>query len=560
MYAKYNIFARKHWALFVLILFHLASNSVWIYLNTTPPPYDANIHTARSMEFAHKLLHLSWDQSFLTISRYYPPLTYVLASVFAIVGNFDIKVLQWFSVVIFCFSLGLLYLLAYRISRSQATSFVAAFIYSFFLSIFTEARYLMTDGISICILLCSVYLLLFDFDQSLLRGRTYLITLFISLGMLSRWTFIVYILPFIGWKLWQYWTHQHTFSNDSHTHRDQDLKVLVGSLTIFIGITAPWYLANISSILHIANVTITPEFDDPKILLSLDNVLFYIRQLITFQFHTIPSLLYISIVIYWVFKKITLHRAYILLFAYVLCFCYIAFTFFIGNKNVRFVTPVLPFAAISIALMSQGLIKRSSFVALLLIPAMYYGLVTYTILSFAWPFYPDFKYIIQVPVYGYADLVYLSTYPLRSLYSSADWKNDEVVKSIIDEKARLPTKVTLNYLVLTDKQFFSAASIKSHLYQTQRGVPKYIEEADTDYFRLSPSGRFENVPNLDAYLSQISLVIYTRDSLGNPDTLRDSIYRVQMKEYIEDLHPDWYQLIKEISLPDGDVVKIVRRV
>lgn len=472
-------------------------------------------------------------------------------------GDYDVKLIQTFNVVMFVLSIWLLYILVKRFSSARLPAFISAFVYSFFISVFTEARYLMTDAVATCLLLSFVYLLYSRVNREGFWSKWRLISLVFALGMMTRWTFVVYTIPFVILAF------KEMILKEGSLHRllnQIEAKQALQCFLIISLIVLPWYITNFSSLLHITQVSITPEVDDPQITLSFENMVYYLRQIVIFQTHTVPALIYLYISAVWITLKHKTNARLIRLFTVSLAFVYILFTFFVGNKNVRFIAPMLPFLAAIVGFMISDIFRKTRLIIVPALISMVYVLVAYLILSFGWPMFPDYKLILKAPLFGYIDLVYLSTSPIRSLYSVDDWHNEIFAKYLLTEKSRIQKSEVLSYLVLSDKPYFNASGINTYLYQSSHGVPIHIQESDTNFLMYYPSGKFQSEPELDVYMQNIHVVIYTKKSLGNPEVMRDYAFRSQILEYVVRQHPDWYKDIYEVQLPDGDTAVMLRRI
>src|SRR3989344_5491372 len=91
-----------------LIVFHVVHNILWIFLNNTPPSYDAAFHTVISLRFFDYIRthFFSFNlYEFLTISNYYPPFIHWFGALLGIFSPFDARVVQLSGTIFLSLSL-----------------------------------------------------------------------------------------------------------------------------------------------------------------------------------------------------------------------------------------------------------------------------------------------------------------------------------------------------------------------------------------------------------------------------------------------------------------------
>lgn len=533
----------------ILVLFHLVANSIWIYLNQVPPAYDAGFHTVLSMRSFDYIKGFPGNFSiaeFLAISKYYPPLSHIIGTLFVWLGNYNYQFIQLTGTVFFSLSLIMMYIYTARLTKNKATAFLSAVLFSFFYLEFRESRSHMTDMPLTFFVIGGLYF----FEQSdNLRSRIFSIFFFVffSLAFLTKWTSLIFFLfPVfrVGIKL---------LKKDGIAKRDIVKNIFLG-LIITLVFCLPWYYVNLKTIVQIAQVTSTPELDDPSILFSQDNIFFYLRQLIIFQISFIGFLFFIISII-----RLNIVRRYtnilkILIVQIVVG--YIFFTFFIGNKNVRFLFPMMPFIAI---VMAMGLVDIRNRIgkSLLIGTILTYYVFSYFVVSFGIPLYPKYKHTINFPLVGWVDVYYLSDKPVSAMYKKENWENDRIASLILEHSKGLKHFI---YFINIEKPYLNASTIHLSIYSLSKGFPKNIQEVDTNFpIILNGSAEFVNQADLEQWVNEIDFVTIPLRDIGPQEAMRDYNVRRQIQQYFLKTTPYGFTKVSTIDLPDGNEVFLYKK-
>ncbi len=179
-----------------LAAFHLAANWLWSAANQVIFGADRTFHLVSSLAY-YDILKAGADPSSLfaalTLSDYYPPLVHVgIAASYALFGvSADVAALTNSLYLV------LLLLAVYGIGERLAGPWIgllAATLLSLFPIVFSMSRYTYVDfaltsmvAVNVCLLLRS--------DGFARRGYSLLYGLSFGLGMLVKWTFVVFALP-----------------------------------------------------------------------------------------------------------------------------------------------------------------------------------------------------------------------------------------------------------------------------------------------------------------------------------------------------------------------------
>jgi len=533
----------------ILILFHFLTNGIWIYLNKVPPAHDAGFHTVLSMRFFDYIKGFPGNFSiveFLTISKYYPPLSHIVGTLFVWFGNYNYQFVQLTGSVFFSLSLIMVYIYTARLTKNKAIALLSTVFFSFFYLEFRESRSHMTDMPLTFFVIGGLYF----FERSdNLRNRicSVLFFVFFSLAFLTKWTSLVFFLfPVltIGIGL---------VKKDGLSKYDIVKNIFLG-IIVTAALCLPWYYVNSKTIIQIAQVTSTPELDDPSILFSWDNVFFYLRQLIIFQISFIGFLLFLFSVI-----RLNLTRKYTNILRILMLqigISYIFFTFFIGNKNVRFLFPMMPFIAI---VMAMGLVDIRGRIgkSLLIGTILTYYVFSYFVVSFGVPFYPKFKHAIQFPLVGWVDIYYLSDDPISALYKKENWQTDKVGTLILEHSKGIKRFI---YFINIEKPYLNTSTIHLSIYKYGRGFPENIQEVDTNFpLTLKGNNEFVNQTDLEQWVNGIDFVAIPLKDIGPQEAMRDYRVRKQIQQYFLNKKPYGFEMIDAINLPTGDKIFIYKK-
>ncbi len=525
--------------LIALLIFHLLGNLLWLSLNQAPQSWDAAFHTVLSIRFADYLIKhvfnsFNWHD-FLTISKYYPPLTHLISVIFVFLGGFQERIIRLAGTIAFLLSILLTYLVAFKLFLNKKTAFFSALFFSFFLTIFQESRSLMTD-LPLTVFLLLGFLALQESNLLTNKKNSLLFFLVLALALLTKWVAPLYFLIpvlFVFIKL----VLEKKF--DSQVF----LNIFLGIILVF-AICFPWYAWNLHTILDISRLTFTGELDDPVALLSLDNIFFYLKLLIMFQLGFIGFIFFLISSVKTILQKSEKNKLFIFINLF---FLYLFFTF-IPNKNIRYLIPLMPYFAM---IMAYGLNKIKTLGYLI----ASWMIVSYLILSFGFPFVPDIKYSVNLPVLGWMDLIYLHKQPVRALFDKSDWKNKEAAEIFLDNLSN----ATTYYFIDSEKEYFNASTFHVALYGLKREVVGNIQELNTNFPEvLNGAPIFQNDQEIYNYVKNANIVFIPQNEIGPGQGIRDFKVREQIQDFFLQGKANGFVLINKISLPDSDVINVYK--
>lgn len=230
----------------LLIVFHLANNWLWRASNEVVFGMDRMFHQVTSLAYYDILAdHVNPRTLFaaLTWSDYYPPLVHLTAAGFYKVFGVSMDVAALSNSVYLVVFVLAVYGIGNRLGGPWI-GLLSAFVVSMFPIVFSMSRYLYVDfaltslvAVNICLLLCSE-----RFER---KGYALLYGLSLGLGMLAKWTFIVFagvpllvvlVSPGVVKAAW--------CAVQPATWRGRRL---VAAALIGLGLTALWFVPNMQA-------------------------------------------------------------------------------------------------------------------------------------------------------------------------------------------------------------------------------------------------------------------------------------------------------------------------
>ena len=179
----------------LLIAVQIGANGLWLAANTVTVGMDRIFHQVTSLAYDHILrqgIDLHSLFSALTLSDYYPPLVHMTVAGFYQVFGVSMDVAAMANSLY----LALLLLAVYGIGERRGGPWVgllSAFIVSLLPMIFAMSRYLYLDFALTAMVAANICLLLRS-DRFQRRGYALLYGLSLGLGLLVKWTFVVFVV------------------------------------------------------------------------------------------------------------------------------------------------------------------------------------------------------------------------------------------------------------------------------------------------------------------------------------------------------------------------------
>lgn len=533
-------------ALVCLIVFHISANIIWLILNRTPPTWDAALHTTISINYLEYLKNNFFQfnlMDFLRLTTYYPPFVHWVGSIFAFLGNSYHKSVQLTGTFFFALSILLTFLYARALFKSAFIAFVSAFFFSFFITIYQQSRSHMLDLPLTSLVLLT---LLFLQKSKLLTNKKNSLLFFVTLALsvLTKWyapLFVVIPLVF----------YIPSFIKIIKKGEKKFITNLLLGIIVFATITLPWYISNYQSLTSAISVNAQGELADPQKLLSFENLFFYLKLIIMFQlsfFGFIFFLLSVALIIVDIVKNHKYQLSLLTTAAQVI-FIYSVFTF-IGNKNIRYLIPLMPFVAIIMGYGALKLLKQQNILCKI-IPLLLsvYMFVSFFILSFGVPTYPKYKYALQFPLLGWVDIYYLHYYPVRVIYDKTELPNKQILQNILSNysliKETSANKIGL--LLLVNTEYVNDGNMSPVLYPDLPIVKKRL--VSLPYHLLLDKTTAEQ---MQQFLSEyVDWVLVAKNYLGLKEAIREYDAVKRFQQYFLNGLSQGFVLVKKYKI-NGD--------
>lgn len=531
--------------LFILIIVHSFLFILYQTLNKTVQTWDSAGHIGTSMLMADQIKNFLTGTNnvsifdILTVSNYYPPFVQTLGAVINLIFGYHSDLLVYVGLIFFIISMIFLYKVVLLISNDPKTALLSTVIYSLFPQVADQARLFHLDIPLIAFLLISYYSLMKSKGFS---NTKYSLIFFIFLGLaqLTKWYAFIFLLVPLTYVIYKYFlTKQESLLEK----RGRIINFLAGIILLVL-VASPWYLANLRDFIELATIFAKGEIDDPKNLLSLENLVYYPYRILVYQILLFPFILII----------LSLRRLYIqnksngLYYLVLILLPILVFTF-IGNKNLRYVLPLTPFFAYLIA---DYVLKAS-----LRWRYLTHALLSYAIAGFLFSSFNQVESETQLlkPVGvvlagpGYRDWYHN---PGFYSYESDYWPVRDVLNFVVED-ANYPEDRGLGITPLIDTDNFSLASIemlrRESLYNNV-----YIP---VPYFQFEP---FESDEAILAYFEENGVDYVLVPQNPGPSGLRNYAVLVQMIEYLTSKRNYVFAPVKRFELPDNTALVVYKRV
>ena len=323
--------------LFLIAIFY-AINNYFMLKNELPLPIepDEATHLISSLKHYNILTNpsIKMFKQLLEVNNHYPPLFHFSAAILNVFFGTSRTVSVMTNIIYFLIMLFSVYFIGKKI-KDKNTGLFACFILSVFPMVFGMSRWFMLEFALTAMVCLSICCLLYS-ENFTNRRYSLLFGLSLGLGMLTKWTFVFFIIgPFLYILL----------SKQKKNIRNLTYAIIIGLLISLI-----WYSVSFESIrsmglierFRVANIRISAwEFPWH----SLDGLLFYFRSLSFYQISPFFFILFLLSLPLFLRTKI---KSKSILITWVLI-PYIILTA-IDNKWAHYIMPVLPALALILAI------------------------------------------------------------------------------------------------------------------------------------------------------------------------------------------------------------------
>lgn len=530
----------------LLVLFHIIGNIIWIYLNNIPFGWDQSAHTIATIKYANYLMNNSFNIiDFLKLSNYYPIFIYLFGLPIALVSNFNLKAIQFTGTIFFILGIVFLYYYVLELSRNKRLSLIAAFLFSFFITIVQTSRDYMLDLPLTTAILATLY-----FVEKLRRKieikYIYLFFIFFAFAQSIKWYAFVYLfIPILFFFF--YSIKNHKLRNLINCH------FLLG-FSLFLILVLPWYLVNYSTLFQQGSFAFTGESLIRPSLFSLDFFFSHLKLIIMFQTHFIGFIVFTISGLFLI--KSEWNRKWEMVS--ILAFIYIFFTF-IPNKNIRYLIPLMPFFGIVIAYGLNKLFqtKKPLFISISSFILFYY-LISYLILSFGIPVYPKYKYTLNFPILKWLDVYYLADYPVKLIYDRSIWPQLSIIEEIMTLSGQ--NKEQIRILLDVDRLYFNSDNLR--LLAITKSLSNLLITSYNTKINL------ENEQQIRFYLNNFDYVLIPNNNVVGEDKNYIAFKPLlKFQQYFLSGKAENFKLVKSYVLPqsqsivpDSDILYLYKRI
>ncbi|MFH0773822.1 MAG: glycosyltransferase family 39 protein [bacterium] len=552
--ARYTLF------LVILLLFHAVANLVWIYLNKNPLDFDPIGHTLISINSAEyvKTHILSFNlRDYMLFSPAYPNFTHTISLILIFIfGNYW-KVIQCTGTIFFLLTIFGTFLYVKEISRKPQIAFLSAFFYSFFVSVVQYSRFHMLDIPLTAMIIFTMYF----WERLKKTGHyryLYASAFTFAFAELTKWHAVIFL--FVPALFLLIWAIKH-----KKFHSTRFILHIVFCIGIIIILVLPWYYYNFENFIKLGAINFKGEADDPHNLLSSVNIFFYTRLIINYQIQFVGLLIFLYSSIKIALKK----PSYMKISLLSVLFNYAFFTFFVINKNIRVLFPVMPFIALILAFGANELLRtthKAFFLARTVFSAvMTYIVLSFFILSFGIPFYPNVQITGHIPGFNELEVLYLHTYPVNLLYNAPAVNYESLVNTILRYKPY--SDKPLQVVVAVNLLNFQNDHILIELYRKYSDTITYanteilnkqitLTRLDQLYDNFQNNNDFESTYTLKQPLSSIDFIFTSLYNPIHPEQRLDALYTPikTIQNYLLGESNDTFVPINREPLPNGDTV------
>jgi 4-amino-4-deoxy-L-arabinose transferase-like glycosyltransferase len=405
-----------------------AVNVWWLKVDTRPPVYDTASHAMAALQLAEApfLTHPPTALKWVLETHPYPPFVYLVSVPFAHLLGPTVDAFLGAHAVFMAILLFATYALGRRLDRPR-TGVGAAFLVGMYPILYGLSRHYLLDIPLVAMVTVAICFLVYaeNFRRPLPSA---LFGLSVGLGLLTKWTFAVFIgAPFLIALVGV--LRKGSFKRLWNVL----LSVLLGSL-----IAGPWYLvhlADLKNFLQIGGVYAALEGD--PVVRSLKAWTYYADALLNSQiFAPFTALFVVGLALLLVKRRPDRSLLYLLVWFAV---PYLIFSGFV-NKDIRYLLPCLPAIALMTAL-GLGQIRSAKVRGVIWAAIATYALVQYAGLSFGLSYRPWTRFVpAQVSLHvGATDLaLYKEGVHVASPPRAENWLVQDILADMLQDAAEHP--------------------------------------------------------------------------------------------------------------------------
>lgn len=523
--------------LVALWLLHSAGNLWWSMVDTRPPFSDMAGHAVATLRIAS----WPWRQALMDGSLFgwlldvhpYPPFFYMTALPLVWFVSPTLDAMLAINVVY----LGVLIFSTYGIGRLAVggrCGLLAAFLVSMYPIVYGLSRLYLADVALTAVTTFAVFCIFWS-DSFRHRLPSLVLGIAIAVGVLTKWTFIVFLLGPLAIAVYVALRHP--------TRARLTNLLVAGVLALAFGL--PWYVNNLEPLrefLQFNRFQAAPKEGEVAVWTAA-SWLYYLRELLNQQV-LLPLALLAGAGTLLALRRCKANAYLLMLLAWIVI-GYVASTLYI-NKDTRYVIPYLPalalLTAIGLVHIRQVIVKRVGLALIVLYALLQYGGLTVG-LSDKLAGIPQFIRWSQepLPVTFYAESVHLAAPP-----RSENWQVDAILDALVADAGTLPAKAPRKQLLVVpntnwfDAQAFTYAKWRDRLFLDVTFVTGIVEIDSA------------------SVLQQSDYVVTKSGNVGWEFALQDAAeVTAQLLDPNSALRAE-FELLAEFPLPDNSTAQLFR--
>lgn len=521
--------------IFFLCIFHLIVNLLWLSLNNSPLPWDQAGHTRTAIQFSDFFKSFGFLKivNYFSLSNYYPPLIHTMVAFLIIFFGHPIFMGGFVITLFFITSIFLVYQYTKELINSKQVGIFAAIIYSFFPIIFEHSRWFLLEIPLLTFILASLVYL--NRSENFTKPKsTFKFFIFATLSVLTKWLSLIYLFIPLAFAFYKFLKTPNKEAKAKNA--------IVNGIGFFIVFTLPWYLINLSSLLHSVPPNLKGEQSDPSILFSLKNIFFYLYLFINFQTTLYFGLLFLIASIYYFLKK---KQKRGLIFSFIL-FNYAIFTI-IPNKDWRYTIPLLPFVALIISSFVFDVYKKIRLLGMFMIALLLIIQIAYfMLLSFRFPLNFTYQKAVNLPLIGWVDYININD-NLAHSYNNYNWKQKEIL-NFIEKDRKKDSKNTAWLLVLVDKERINSGNLL---------LQRDLDRLSNIEVESPPNDPLVNNQEIQNYLYKFNYVLVGENEIETLATRNLNVF-YQISNFVISNYPNSYDRSAEFYLPSKETLRLYK--
>lgn len=524
----------------------LISDVVWISNDSIRSHWDMGRHLLTSIQYYHDFFRPNYFYNVSTPNyvknfyylwstpyRFYPPFVYVISSLLYIAFHNSSSAIAIYSLNLFALILIISSYLLARLYLSKGSSLLVSVYMVTIPIVFTQLHEYMIDIPQLAMFVLTLYFLI---KANCFKSRKYsvLFAIAFALGMMTKWTFLFFILPPLIITIFNLLKDFRSIIKDKALLKEILFNLFLIVLIILL-IDSPWYFNNISVLKN--QLLLDSEVGGKENLKpGLQWLTYYLFTMENQHLYLIYSLIAFAGFIYVHLIKKDHKKYFMILFSFLLSY---AFFTKLGNKDTRYDISLLIYAGIYAGACFEFIKSKYKYIIFVVIAVLQIYFVS---------FYKTDKTIVyDIKIPSLWPITIITNYGFTSGPPSEDnWPNEKVISDIYSYYTKIKSSNKYVYIDNTakyDKTFTITSEKTSDRIIYFVGDNKmYFNTWDFNYYI---NKKTSEISISDSYTKTIKSG-YLILNYNNP---------MQSKDIIDNL-PSNAIKISQYTLPDSSIVYV----